>query len=88
MNERERRLSELQPGKSGQVTRVEGGEEQRRRLMDLGLIPGTVVTAELVSPLGDPTAYRIRGALIALRRDQAGLIFVEPEELQGHNGGN
>jgi Fe2+ transport system protein FeoA len=56
--------------------------------MDLGLIPGTVVTAEMVSPMGDPTAYRIRGALIALRRDQAGLIVVEPEELQTHNRGN
>jgi Fe2+ transport system protein FeoA len=38
--------------------------------------------------MGDPTAYRIRGALIALRRDQAGLIFVEPGTLESHNGGN
>jgi Fe2+ transport system protein FeoA len=41
----------------------------------------------MVSPMGDPTAYRIRGALIALRQDQAGLIIIEPEEIQG-NGGN
>jgi Fe2+ transport system protein FeoA len=88
MDEHKSRLSELQPGESGQVIRVEGEGEQRRRLMDLGLIPGTVVTAEMVSPMGDPTAYRIRGALIALRQDQAGLIVVEPKELQEDNGGN
>jgi len=63
-------------------------EEQRRRLMDLGVIPGTVVAAEMASPMGDPTAYRIRGALIALRKDQAGLIVIEPEELHEDNGGN
>jgi len=63
-------------------------EEQRRRLMDLGLIPGTIVAAEMDSPMGDPTAYRIRGALIALRKDQAGLIVIEPEKLHKDNGGN
>ena len=88
MNEREYRLSELQPGDSGQVIRVEGVGEGRRRLMDLGLIPGTRVVAEMTSPMGDPTAYRIRGALIALRRNQARLIVIEPEEQQGDNGGN
>ena len=49
---------------------------QRRRLLDLGVVPGTRVTSELRGPSGDPTAYRIRGALIALRRDQAHHIFV------------
>lgn len=43
---------------------------QRRRLLDLGVVPGTRIVAEMPSPLGDPTAYRIRGALIALRREQ------------------
>jgi len=52
---------------------------QRRRLLDLGVVPGTVVTHELTGPGGDPTAYRIRGALIALRREQADLIHVDPE---------
>ncbi len=43
---------------------------QRRRLLDLGVVPGTRVRSELASASGDPTAYEIRGALIALRRDQ------------------
>jgi len=51
---------------------------QRRRLLDLGVVPGTLVVPELVSTSGDPVAYRIRGALVALRRDQASWIEVEP----------
>jgi len=50
---------------------------ERRRLLDLGVVPGTVVSAELRSPGGDPTAYRIRGAMIALRRAQADLVHVQ-----------
>ena len=45
--------------------------------MDLGVLPGTVIRAEMISPTGDPTAYRVRGALIALRAAQAQLIRVE-----------
>ena len=58
---------------------------QRRRLLDLGVVPGTTVVAELVSAAGDPVAYRIRGALIALRREQASWIEVEeqPSERAG-----
>lgn len=71
-------LSKLRPGQQAKVVaispRCRGPE--RRRLMDLGILPGAVVTAEMVSPGGDPTAYRIRDALIALRREQAQLIRV------------
>ena len=42
----------------------------------LGVVPGTRLVAEMASPTGDPTAYRIRGALIALRRDQQRWIRV------------
>lgn len=60
------------------VTQLDSGGAERRRLMDLGLTPGTVVRIEQTSPLGDPTAYRIRGSVIALRRSQARGIRVEP----------
>jgi len=49
---------------------------QRRRLLDLGFVPGTRVAAEFRSASGDPIAYRVRGALIALRKDQARWILV------------
>ncbi len=72
------RLSSLHVGESAKVVALSPACRgmQRRRLLDLGLVPDTIVRAELQSPGGDPTAYRIRGALIALRRDQADLIHV------------
>jgi DtxR family Mn-dependent transcriptional regulator len=51
---------------------------ERRRLFDLGLLPGTTVQVEMESPGGDPIAYRVRGAIVALRRSQTGQIFLEP----------
>jgi len=73
------RLSGLELGQRAVVVGISGlcHGQPRRRLLDLGIVPGTVVTAELRSPSGDPTAYRIRGAMIALRREQADLIHVE-----------
>ena len=52
-------------------------------LLDLGVVPGTVVRPELRSATGDPVAYRIRGALVALRRDQAEWIRIERIEEEG-----
>jgi DtxR family Mn-dependent transcriptional regulator len=72
-------LSNLEPGESATVVGIAPGCQgpQRRRLLDLGLVPGTVVTAELRGPLHDPVAYRVRGALIALRKEQADWIRVD-----------
>ncbi len=50
----------------------------RRRLLDLGLIEGTCITCLQRSPSGDPTAYFVRGSVIALRARDAAQIFVEP----------
>jgi DtxR family Mn-dependent transcriptional regulator len=74
-------LSSLQPGEKGQVValspRLRGAD--RRRMMDLGILPGTTIDVEMASPSGDPTAYKIRGALIALRKEQAKLIQMKSE---------
>jgi len=76
-----RRLSELEPGESAEIVRISKASRgaERRRLMDLGILPGTLVSAEIKGPVGDPTAYRIRGALIALRREQAQRILIQAE---------
>jgi DtxR family Mn-dependent transcriptional regulator len=50
----------------------------RRRFLDLGLTPGTLIYPELDNAFKDPRAYRVRGTLIALRHDQAILIWVRP----------
>ena len=74
-------LNTLNPGEKGRVValspRLRGAD--RRRMMDLGILPGTMIDVEMTSPSGDPTAYKVRGALIALRKEQAKLIQVESE---------
>jgi DtxR family Mn-dependent transcriptional regulator len=74
-----RTLADLEQGATGRVLRLtsECRGAQRRRLLDLGVVPGTVIGAEMRSASGDPTAYRIRGALIALRRQQAEWVELE-----------
>lgn len=51
----------------------------RRRFLDLGLTPGTRIAPELANAFGEPRAYRVRGTLIALRNDQADMIWVREE---------
>lgn len=48
----------------------------RRRLLDLGIVYGTKITPILKSPSGDPTAFEIRGSIIALRKEDADLIEI------------
>ena len=73
-------LDQLPRHLRGTVTALESRGAERRRLMDLGLLPGAEVRAEMSSPLGDPTAYVVCGSLIALRRSQARAVHVEAEE--------
>ena len=68
----------LQLGQSAYVTLLKNEPSMRRRLTDLGLIQGTRVTCLCRSPWGDPCAYMIRGAVIALRRQDARHILVSP----------
>ncbi|MBN1313708.1 MAG: FeoA domain-containing protein [Anaerolineae bacterium] len=80
-------LTNLKPGEDVQMVaispRIRGAE--RRRLMDLGLLPGTTIKVEMESAGGNPIAYRIRGAVIALRKSQAELISVCPEVDECHD---
>ena len=74
-------LSALRVGQSARVTALEAGSGMRRRLLDIGLIPGTRVTCVAKSPAGDPAAYLIRGAVIALRACDAAGIHTQAEPL-------
>lgn len=78
-------LDELQVGESAVVTELASTGLNRRRLMDLGILPGTQIETEMKSPLGDPVAYRVRGAVIALRREQAREIHIAPEANRENN---
>jgi ferrous iron transport protein A len=74
-------LADLHPGQSGMVTELRSHGIERRRMMDLGIVPGTTVIVVMDSPLGDPVAYRVRGALIALRREQARQVIMRALEI-------
>ncbi|MDF2874631.1 MAG: FeoA domain protein [Sporomusa sp.] len=67
-------LSELAVGASCYVASVELEGLLRRRILDLGMVPGTSVRCVRKSPAGDPIAYAVRGSTIALRTDDARLI--------------
>lgn len=73
-----RTLAEVEPGDSATVVGIAPAcrGPARRRLLDLGVVPGTVIHARMRSAAGDPVAYDIRGALVALRREQAAHIRV------------
>ena len=74
-----RTLAEVQPGDSATVVGIAPvcRGPARRRLLDLGVVPGTVIHARMRSAAGDPVAYDIMGALVALRREQAAHIRVD-----------
>ncbi len=72
-------LTQLKAGEKGRVLGISGHIRgvERRRLMDLGIVPGTIIQKEMNNPGGNPAAYLIRGALIALRAAQSDHIRVE-----------
>jgi ferrous iron transport protein A len=57
-------LAQLNTGQSGRVLELAQRGDQRRRLLDLGILPGTLIERVMASPLGGPACYRVRGALI------------------------
>ncbi len=72
-------LSALTPGQHATIHTLADSLQgfTRRRLLDLGLTPGAGITVELPSMFNDPVAYRVRGTLIALRRDQAEQVLIQ-----------
>jgi len=70
-------LSKIQVGCKVQIYELLSTGLPRRRMLDLGIIPGTIITVVRKSPLGDPIAYNIRGAMIALRKEESDQILVK-----------
>lgn len=71
------RLSELGPGQRATIEDLLSFDDMRRRLQDIGLIEGTNVECIGKSPLGDPAAFLIKGAVIALRCEDSDTILVK-----------
>jgi ferrous iron transport protein A len=71
-------LAELAEGERAVLERLDLPEEFARRLMELGFLPGHVITAARGAPGGDPRVFRVDGSEIALRRDTAARLRVRP----------
>jgi ferrous iron transport protein A len=68
-------LSQFQMGSLVQIEKVQLEGTMKRRLLDLGFIPGAAVKVLQKSPLGDPVAYQVSNTTIALRKEESSLIF-------------
>ena len=68
-------LSDMKKGEHMVIKNLETKVELRQRLMDIGFVPGTKVECVLISPFGDPKAYLVRGAVIALRKKDAATVL-------------
>ena len=70
-------LNELNLNETGYIKSLNCADGVKRRLLDLGLIKGTKITPIFVSPSGDPTAFEIRGSVIAIRVEDTSLIDLD-----------
>ncbi|HEX2735401.1 MAG TPA: FeoA family protein [Polyangiaceae bacterium] len=71
-------LNELPVGASAVILRVGGQQSFRRRLLELGLLPGTEVQLLRVAPLGDPLELWARDCNLSIRKQEAELLHIEP----------
>jgi ferrous iron transport protein A len=78
MAARPKHLSELEVAAVADIEHVGGERSFRRRLMELGLVPGTRVELKAIAPLGDPLELLVRGASLSIRRADAALVRVTP----------
>ena len=75
-------LKEMEVGQWARVLRVGGTGALRQHILDMGVIPGTVVYLAKLAPLGDPMELRVHGYALSLRKADAAMIEVEPAEAE------
>jgi ferrous iron transport protein A len=76
---RVRPLDDLAPGETGVIVSVDADSPIARRLMELGLVPGTSVEVVRRAPLGDPVELRLRQVHLSIRRSEAAHIHVSSD---------
>lgn len=72
----ERFLQDLKPGERARVERIEGGGALRRRMMDMGIVPGVELEVVRCAPFGGPLQIRLKGYYLAMRRGECAKIMV------------
>ncbi|MDR1726935.1 MAG: DtxR family transcriptional regulator [Acidobacteriota bacterium] len=70
------KLKDLKPGQKGKVTKVAARGETNKRIVEMGVTPGTVVEVERIAPLGDPIDIKVKGYHLSLRKEEAEKIEV------------
>lgn len=70
-------LRELKPGEKGKVIKIKGKGNFKKRLLDMGIVPGSEIQLEKVAPLGDPIDILIKGYHLSLRKEEAKEILIE-----------
>ncbi len=70
-------LAEISLGQTAKVVTVDGPRAFRRRLLEMGLVPGTEVRVVTIAPLGDPLQIEVRGGQWSIRRAEAAQIQVD-----------
>lgn len=78
-----RKLSELKTGEKAVIERLAGEGRFRRRLMEMGFVPGAEIEVEKYAPLRDPIEYVLKGYHVSLRHDEAEKVLVRPREATG-----
>lgn len=75
-------LDQIQPGQTVRVALVRGGGQVKKRITEMGLIRGSVLTVERIAPMGDPMDIRIRGYRLSLRKEEASRVVVVLEKVE------
>ena len=73
-------MSDLAPGRRAIIESVDASGQIGRRLLDLGLLPGTMVRALRKAPLGDPAVFELRGYRLCLRESESRRVRVRPRD--------
>ena len=73
----EKKLSEFKAGESGEVKKIDGEGQIRRRIFDMGVTPGAHIRLRKVAPLGDPVEVTVRGYELTLRKSEAACVVME-----------
>ncbi|MDR2338508.1 MAG: ferrous iron transport protein A [Deltaproteobacteria bacterium] len=72
-------LGEFKPGETGIVEKLTVLGPLRRRLLDMGITPGTKITFNKFAPLGDPIEIKLRGYVLAIRKSEAQAVLMKME---------
>lgn len=70
-------LNELQPGNKARVIQIKGKGSARRRILDMGMVPGVEVELVRNAPLGDPMQFLVKGYNLSIRKNEAGQVVVQ-----------